>query len=41
MSEYKVYLDLKLPMIVKDKKDIFVIPYQISSPNFIGKKKVS
>jgi phosphohistidine swiveling domain-containing protein len=39
-KKYELFLNFKLPILIKNPKDIFVIPYQVSSPNFVTNKKV-
>lgn len=39
-NDYKVNLNIKLPLLLIDPKGVDVIPFQVSSPNFIGNKKV-
>jgi len=39
-SEYKTNLNIKLPILLIDPKGVDVIPFQVSSPNFIGNKKI-
>ena len=38
--EYKINLNVKLPLLLTDSKGVDVIPFQVSSPNFIGNKKI-
>ena len=39
-SDYKTNLNIKLPLVLIDAKGVDVIPFQVSSPNFIGSKKI-
>ena len=39
-KEYEVNLNIKLPVLITDPKGTYVIPYQVSSPNFIGKQTI-
>ena len=39
-SEYSTNLNIKLPILLIDPKGVDVIPFQVSSPNFIGNKKI-
>ncbi len=39
-NDYKINLNIKLPLLLKDSKGVDVIPFQVSSPNFIGNKKI-
>ncbi len=39
-DDYKVNLNIKLPLLLIDPKGVDVIPFQVSSPNFIGNKKI-
>ena len=38
--EYQTNLNIKLPLILIDSQGVDVIPFQVSSPNFIGNKKI-
>ena len=38
--DYKINLNIKLPLVLIDAKGVDVIPFQVSSPNFIGNKKI-
>jgi len=38
--DYKINLYIKLPLVLIDAKGVDVIPFQVSSPNFIGNKKI-
>lgn len=38
--EYQTNINIKLPLLLIDSKNVDVIPFQVSSPNFIGNKKV-
>ena len=38
--DYKINLNIKLPLVLIDAKSVDVIPFQVSSPNFIGNKKI-
>ena len=38
--EYKTNLNIKLPILLIDTKGVDVIPFQVSSPNFISNKKI-
>ncbi len=39
-EKYNVHLNIRLPMLLVDPEGVDVIPFQVSSPNFIGKNKV-
>lgn len=39
-NEHKTNLNIKLPLLLIDSKGVDVIPFQVSSPNFIGNKKI-
>ena len=39
-EKYNTHLNIRLPMLLVDPEGVDVIPFQVSSPNFIGKKKV-
>ncbi len=40
-KDYKINKNIKLPILMVDSKNVDVIPFQVSSPNFIGNKKVT
>lgn len=39
-EKYNINLNIRLPMLLVDPQGVDVIPFQVSSPNFIGAKKV-
>tara|TARA_Y100000813_G_scaffold197403_1_gene182665 strand:- start:3225 stop:3755 length:531 start_codon:yes stop_codon:yes gene_type:complete len=39
-KKYNIHLNIRLPMLLVDPEGVDVIPFQVSSPNFIGKNKV-
>lgn len=39
-NEHKINSNIKLPLLLIDSTGIDVIPFQVSSPNFIGNKKI-
>lgn len=39
-EKYNTHLNIRLPMLLVDPEGVDVIPFQVSSPNFIGKNKV-
>lgn len=39
-KRYNTYLNIRLPILLVDAKGVDVIPFQVSSPNFIGNKKI-
>ena len=39
-NDYKINCNIKLPLLLIDSKGVDVIPFQVSSPNFIGNKKI-
>ncbi len=40
-DQYNIHLNIRLPMLLIDSKGVDVIPFQVSSPNFIGEKKIT
>ncbi len=40
-NKYETYLNIKLPILIVDSEATGVVPYQVSSPNFIGSKIIS
>jgi phosphohistidine swiveling domain-containing protein len=40
LKDYLINKKIKLPLLIQDLSNIRVIPYQVSSPNFITHKKV-
>jgi len=40
-EEYKINYLIRLPQLVFDKAGLFVIPFQVSQPNFITQKKIT
>ena len=39
-NDHKINCNIKLPLLLIDPKGVDVIPFQVSSPNFIGNKKI-
>ncbi len=39
-KKYNTHLNIRLPILLVDAKGVDVIPFQVSSPNFIGNKKI-
>ena len=39
-NEHKINCNIKLPLLLIDPTGVDVIPFQVSSPNFIGNKKI-
>jgi hypothetical protein len=38
---YNLAVNIRLPLLLKNQKDIYIVPFQVSSPNYITKKKIS